>query len=320
MGITVNKISNQTNKVRVDITVMDSPGDLPALQDLSFPYRRICITAKSMANDPGATIGNWAKYCYRIYVRLRPKLFNICPDPWAAAAAAAAAGLPPPAPPAPRPIPCPARALQALTVIGAGQLVDGWVYYISPMRDGTAACAFCDRVDIAVLSDPGIPNGASVGPITGGPAAAAADLSPDDHTNMIRLARPGDADPSTPETAYLYARRFRFQPSAGPGQLLTFRMCVTARGVPTAPWGALPTPAPVPPPPPPPDCFNIRVDPPAPAVHPGRTDFGAGAAAGAGAAPAPLYVRCSYTFTLVTYETKEVWKWMGVCARACACV
>ncbi len=204
VSFTTERISNQTNRTRVNVSIMDPISDAPSLQYFSFPYRRICLTARTNGNDPGVTNSNWAKFCYRIYVRLSPVVANACPDPWAAAATAAAAGLPPPVSPSPRLVPCPYRALQELTVVGAGQVVEGWIYYLSPMRDGTPQCAYCDRVEIAVLSDPGIPNGAAVGPNTGGPSDP---LSPPDRTNMVRLSRPGDPDPSNPETAYLYSRR-----------------------------------------------------------------------------------------------------------------
>jgi hypothetical protein len=111
------------------------------------------------------------------------------------------------------------------------------------------------------------------------------------------------------ETARIHGRSFRFRPRPDPSQLLTFELCTVARAAPAVPWGGL-----VPAPPPAPDCFRIRVDPPAPAVHARRSDF-------VGGAPAPaagetLYVRCNYSFTLVTYETKEV----CVCACVCVCV
>ena len=302
VSVNLTKINNQTNKTRVDIRILDSTGDLPTLQNMAFPYRRICITAKANGSDPGNTNGNWNKNCYRVYVRLPPKLTNTCPNPWVAAAAAAAAGLPAPASPPPLLVPCPQRALQALSVVGAGQAVSGRIYYLTPMSDGTPQCTYCDRVQIAVLSDPGIPNGAAVGPLAGGPAS---EPAPPDYTNMVRLAAPGDPDPSNPPTAFLYSRSLAFTPSDSAAQLLTFELCVVATAAPAPAWAQVLALPPQPAPAPAPDCFRIQVAPPAPAVHAGRTDFGVGGAA-------TVYVRCNYTFTIVTYETKEVGEGQGM--------
>jgi hypothetical protein len=59
--VTFSPLGLSSNQVKVEITVLDSLGD-SALQSTFFPYRRVCVTAKTNwiggdVSDPGAQSG-----------------------------------------------------------------------------------------------------------------------------------------------------------------------------------------------------------------------------------------------------------------------
>jgi hypothetical protein len=165
-------------------------------------------------------------------------------------------------------------------------------------RDGTQACTNCDEVNIALLSDPGLPNEAVLDVTTGGPRTP--PTSNGQPTNLLYLKDasrpPNSQDAANYQQIYMYSRKLTFKPLES--QLLTYSICVRATS--TNRWAALQAVTPSTD-----QCYTITVAPPSIRVDPARTDFAPETVPALSPTPWPLRVGCTYTFTIALYEALD---------------
>ena len=121
------------------------------------PYYYICIEAKDEATktDPFATTTR----CFKVLIQLAPRWVGECPSVTPATIGMGSV----------TPKTCALQALQKSTKIGVGQRFKGFIYFEDLNRDGTVGCSMCDGVDLAIMADPGLPNGATLEAGKGGP-------------------------------------------------------------------------------------------------------------------------------------------------------
>lgn len=129
-------------------------------EDVPGPLFYLCLEARDAKDTPGRNPTEEPNdvRCYKVLIQLPPRYVATCPSI-----------TPPIQMQAANPLTCALNGLQRHTTVGVGQLLQAYVYFEDLNRDGTASCAHCDDVEIAVLSDPGLPNRASLKASTGGP-------------------------------------------------------------------------------------------------------------------------------------------------------
>ena len=127
------------------------------------PYFYLCLTARDAKDTLGRnpTEEPYDMRCYKVIIQLPPRYVATCPSITPPSIEMRAAN----------PDTCALGGLQPHTKVGVGQRLKAWIYFEDLNRDGTDSCVDCDDVEIAVLSDPGLPNDASMAAWTGGPNA-----------------------------------------------------------------------------------------------------------------------------------------------------
>jgi len=180
------------------------------------PYFYLCLTARDAKDTLGRNPSEepYDMRCYKVIIQLPPRYVATCPSITPPSIEMRAAN----------PTTCALGGLQPHTKVGVGQRLKAWIYFEDLNRDGTDSCIDCDDVEIAVLSDPGLPNDASMAAWTGGPNAPS--KAPADHSNLEKVYF-GDSIGNGVSTQYLYSRRFEFTPSLIQASL-TYKICMKA--------------------------------------------------------------------------------------------
>ena len=177
------------------------------------PYYYLCIEAQDRDGGPGfdPSVTPYEVRCFKVLIQLPPRPVFSCPSFKPASISMS-----------PVSEKCALNALQMHTKIGVGQTLKGWAYFEDLNRDGTAACNMCDQIQMSVLADPGLPNGATLKAVTGGPDSS---KMPQQYSNQEKVYF-GTSSSET-STQYLFSRELTFTPTiyqAG----LTYKMSITA--------------------------------------------------------------------------------------------
>lgn len=92
--------------------------------------------------------------------------------------------------------------------VGVGQRLQSFVYFEDANRDMTQNCTVCDTVEISVVSDPGLPNKATLG---GNKGPHDVNNAPDAPSREVPVLKDGQ---QTPAFYFQYSREFIFQPDS----------------------------------------------------------------------------------------------------------
>ena len=275
---TASRIRGLTNQTLVNYTVTEKADS--TLLYTAMPYRRVCFSAQTSTST--------IVICYRIYINLKPAPVTDC-SYTSSLNYYAQVGYS-----------CPYKPLQTTTTIAVGQTFEAFIYFQDLNRVGLPSDPYADRVQIALLSDPGLPNGATLDVTRGGPPVDPSSIVTSTGTNMLYLqpsgTSQGSATASNYQQIYLYSRKLSFTPSAS--QTLTYSICVTATT--SNLWSLLqanqqPTR----------QCYTIIVAPPSIMVDTLRTDFAPQRVPALSPTTWPLRVGCTYTFTIAMYEALD---------------
>lgn len=284
--------SHFSNRSVIHSTMTAAPlGDLAEFVNVPAPLYRMCFEARDLKDSASRNVllEPYQFRCFKILIQLAPRYVAACPS-----------FIPKPiVMRSTTPTTCALQALQPYTKVAVGQKLKAWIYFEDLNRDGTDTCAFCDTIEMAVLSDPGLPNGATLHTVEGGPAFSG---RPADHSNLENVYFGDSVAESGASTQYLFSRLLEFTPTLDQGGLV-YQICMQATEVHHDAKAAkitrrLSTKT----------CFKLEVMLPDVRIRPTQLDgpFGNAAAVLPETAEAmDVRVGCNYKWTLKMYEALD---------------
>ena len=336
-----------TNRTRLRVTFREDQSVMNNL-NISNPQRIICLTWKGMI---GSNVQQWRQdgnlektRCWTIIFNIKPRI-SLCPTqgwllPWNTGVSLR-----------PDTTKCgnfslfhptslfnPTTGQDSVIQVAVGQDFKSYVYFEDVNRDLTQNCSFCDDVKISVVSDPGLPATATLGPVKGPRDQNTAIDAPSREVPVFLSGQ------QSPASYYQYSRQFSFNPDvlsarkvASENDMtevavrngLKYKVCFFATSTTTTfyPAGTTTLKGDT-------VCAFLQVVRPEPMLdqvsqlQPYQTDsLEMVSVAGQGAVPLPLMmdtknnnplptfkalVRCPYKFMVVTYDKKDKDKIPGI--------
>jgi hypothetical protein len=323
-----------TNRTRLNVTFREDQSVMNNV-NIPNPQRIICLTWRGMIGsyvDKWRDDGNLEKTrCWTIIFNIKPRL-SLCPTqgwilPWTQGVSLV-----------PDTTKCanlslfhPTTGPDSVIQVAVGQDFKSYVYFEDVNRDMTQNCSFCDDVKISVVSDPGLPATATLGPVKGPRDQNSAIDAPSREVPVFISGQQSTV------SYYQYSRQFSFNPDvlsarkvasendigeAAVRNGLKYKVCFFATSTTTTfyPAGTTTLKGDT-------VCAFLQVVRPEPMLdqvsqlQPYKTDsLEMVSVAGKGAVPLPLMmdtknniplptfkalVRCPYKFMVVTYDKKD---------------
>ena len=194
-----------TNRTRLTVKFKEEAEIMNT--NIPNPQRIICLTWKGMVGTANyLPIGNVEKSrCWAIIFNVKPKL-SVCVNTDGIYA--------------PDSNKCGKKSLfkvdnangrngaESVIPVGVGQRLQSFVYFEDANRDMTHNCTACDTVEISVVSDPGLPNKATLG---GNKGPRDVNNAPDAPSREVPVVMDGQ---QTHASYFQYSREFIFQPDS----------------------------------------------------------------------------------------------------------